>query len=149
MDECAVGVTNVGGVGACPTANVGTDGTHFRMGRVSIKSKLGPRQVFTQIKSSGTTPPSALANRLLHTVIMLRVTRTNGAPLVTWVDQVLDCPDIAVPSSGNAVQKASLLDCGLAAMLADDTTNKEVISVQLVDSVSGKVVAVPGVRRSN
>src|SRR5687767_11137808 len=84
MDECTVAVTNVGGVGACPTANVVTDGTRFRMGKIMIKANFGPRQVFTQIKSSGTTPPNALANRLLHTQIMLRVTRTNGAPLVTW-----------------------------------------------------------------
>ena len=147
MDECASAVTNVGGVGACPTSNVDTDGTHFRMGRVVIKANFGPRQVFTQLKSSGTTPPNALANRLLHTVIVLRVTRTNQAPLVTWVDQVLDCPDIAVPSNGNATQKASFTDCGLAATLADNTTNKEVIAVRVVDSVSGKAVAVPGLRR--
>lgn len=147
MDECTFGVTNVGGVGACPTANVDTDGTRFRTGRVMIKANFGPRQVFTQIRSSGTTPPNALANRLLHTVIVLRVTRTNDAPLVTWVDQVLDCPDMAIPSNGNATQKASLVDCGLAATLADNTTNKEVIAVRVEDSVSGKVVAVPGVRR--
>ena len=147
MDECASAVTNVGGVGACPTSNVDTDGTHFRMGRVVIKANFGPRQVFTQLKSSGTTPPNALANRLLHTVIVLRVTRTNQAPIVTWVDQVLDCPDIAVPSNGNATQKASFTDCGLAATLADNTTNKEVIAVRVVDSVTGKAVAVPGLRR--
>lgn len=147
MDECASAVTNVGGVGACTTSNVDTDGTHFRMGRVSIKANFGPRQVFTQIKSAGTNPPTALANRLVHTVIVLRVTRTDQEPIVTWVDQVLDCPDIAIPSNGNAIQKASLTDCGLAGTLADNTTNKEVIAVRLVDSVSGKPIAVPGVRR--
>jgi len=147
MDECTSAVTNVGGVGACPTSNVDTDGTHFRMGKVAIKAAFGPRQVMTQIKSAGTTPPNALANRSLHTVIVLRVTRTNQAPLVTWVDQMLDCPTFTVPGNGNAVQKASLTDCGLAATLADNTTNKEVVAVQIVDSVSGKVIAVPGVRR--
>jgi hypothetical protein len=149
MDECTSAVTNVGGVGACPTSNVDTDGTHLQMGRVVIKSNFGNRQVMTQLKSSSATPPAALANRLLHTVIVLRVTRTNQAPLVTWVDQVLDCPDIAVPGNGNVLQKANLVDCGLAATLADNTTNKEVIAVQVVDSVSGKVVAVPGIRRSH
>jgi hypothetical protein len=147
MDECSSAVTNVGGVGACPTANVDTDGTHFRLGRVAIKANFGPHQVFTQLKSSGTTPPTALANHVVHTVIVLRVTRTNQAPLVTWVDQVLDCPDIAVPSNGNATQKASLTDCGLAATLADNTTNKEVVSVSVVDSTTGKAIAVPGLRR--
>jgi hypothetical protein len=100
----------------------------------------------TQLKSSSATAPN-LANRTLHTVIVMRVTRTDQAPLVTWVDQVLDCPDIAMPSNGNATQKTSLVACGLPAMLADNTTNKEVISVQVVDSVSGKPGAVPGVRR--
>ena len=147
MDECASAVTNVDGVGACPTSNVDTDGTHFRMGRVTIKANFGPRQIFTQIKSNGTTPPNALANRLLHTVIVLRVTRTNQAPVVTWVDQVLDCPDIAVPTNGNAVQKTNFTACGLPATLADNTTNKEVIAVRVVDSVTGKAVAVPGLRR--
>ena len=147
MDECGSAVTNVDGIGACPTSNVDTDGTHFRMGRVTIKANFGPRQIFTQIKSNGTTPPNALANRLLHTVIVLRVTRTNQAPVVTWVDQVLDCPDIAVPTNGNAVQKTNFTACGLPATLADNTTNKEVIAVRIVDSVSGKAVAAPGVRR--
>ena len=147
MDECATAVTNVDGVGACTASNSDTDGTRFRMGRILIKSNLNPRQVMTTIKSSGTTPPAALANRLVHTVIVLRVTRTNQAPLVTWVDQVLDCPDIAIPSNGNAIQKVSLLDCGLAAPLADNTSNKEVVAVQVVDSVSGKPIAVPGIRR--
>lgn len=147
MDECTVAVTNVDGVGACTASNVDTDGTRFRMGRVLIKSNLNPRQVMTSLKSSGTTPPAALANRLVHTVIVLRVTRTNQAPLVTWVDQVLDCPDMAIPSNGNALQKVSLIDCGLAAALADNTTNKEVITVQVVDSITGKPIAVPGIRR--
>jgi hypothetical protein len=80
---------------------------------------------------------------------VLRVTRTNQAPLVTWVDQVLDCPDMAIPSNGNALQKVSLLDCGLPSALANNTTIKEVIAVQVVDSVSGKAVAVPGVRRTH
>ncbi len=146
MDECGSAVTNVDGVGACPTANVDTDGTHFRMAKISIKSKFGPRQILTQIRSNGTNPPN-LANRLVHTLIVLRVTRTNQAPLVTWVDQLLDCPDIAVPSNGNAIQKTSLTDCGLAASLANDTTNKEVLAVRIVDSVTGKAIAVPGVRR--
>ena len=147
MDECASAVTNVGGVGACSPSNVDTDGTHFRTGKITIKANLGPRQVITNIRSSSATPQMALANRLLHTVIVLRVTRTTGSPLVTWVDQVLDCPDFAVPSNGNVVQKTSLLDCGLAATLADNTTNKEVIAVRVVDSNSDRAVAVPGLRR--
>jgi len=147
MDECTSAVTNVGGVGACMPSNVDTDGTHFRMGRIQIKAKLGGGQVATMLKSSSANPPAALANRTLHTVIVLRVTRTNQAPLVTWVDQVLDCPDMVVPSNGNVTQKVSLSNCGLATELANDTTNKEVITVQVVDSTSGKPVAVPGVRR--
>lgn len=147
MDECASAVTNVGGVGACPESNVDTDGTHFRIGRVQIKQTLNDRQVITTLKSSSANPSAALAGRLLHTVIVLRVTRTTEAPFVTWVDQVLDCPDMAVPANGNVVQKVGLNSCGLAPALADNTTNKEVIAVQVVDSMTGKPVAVPGVRR--
>jgi hypothetical protein len=32
--------------------------------------------------------------------------------------------------------------------LSDDTTNKEVLSAQVVDSTSGKPIAVPGVRNN-
>src|SRR5207249_9621709 len=68
-------------------------------------------------------------------------------PLVTWVDQTLNCPNILVPFTGDANQKVSLLDCGLALTLADNTTNKEIVSVQVVDNASSKPLAVPGVRR--
>jgi hypothetical protein len=149
MDECTSAVTNVAGVGACDTANVDTDGTHFRMGKVTMKAAFGPRQIIMNLKSSGTNPPNALGNRLVHLVIVLRVTRTNQAPLVTWVDQVLDCPDLAIPSNGNAVQKMSLTDCGLAGVLADNTTNKEVVALRVVDSTTGKAIAVPGLRRTH
>jgi hypothetical protein len=147
MDECAAAVTNVDGVGACPESNANTDGSHFRLGRIQIKANQNDRQVMTIIKSSSANPTAALAGKILHTVIMLRVTRTSSAPLVTWVDQVLDCPDFAVPSNGNAVQKVSLTNCGLPAALAENSTNKEVIAVQVVDSGSGKPLAVPGIRR--
>ena len=52
-----------------------------------------------------------------------------------------------VPANGNVVQKETLLGCGLAPTLEEKTTNKEVLSVQVVDTVSGKPIAVPGVRR--
>ena len=147
MDECTAAVTNVDGVGACPESNVDTDGSHFRLGRIQIKPNLNDRQVLTTLKSSSANPSAALAGRILHTVIVLRVTRTSSAPLVTWVDQVLDCPDIAVPANGNATQKVSLTSCGLPAALAENSTNKEVVTVQVVDSASGKPLAVPGIRR--
>ena len=66
---------------------------------------------------------------------------------MTWVDQTLNCPNILVPPAGDVTQKLSLVDCGLAAMLADNTTNKEVVSVQVIDNASSKPLAVPGVRR--
>ena len=147
MDQCTFSVTNVGGVGACPESNANTDGTHFTVGRVAIKSMASRNQVSTTLKSSRATPPGALANKLVHTRIVLRITRTNGAPLVTWVDQTLSCPNILVPPAGDVVQKVSLVDCGLAAMLADNTTNKEVVSVQVIDNASSKPLAVPGVRQ--
>src|SRR5437867_1543783 len=147
MDQCTFSVTNVGGVGACPQSNANTDGTHFTVGRVAIKSMASRNQVTTSLKSSRATPPGALANKLVHTRIVLRITRTNGSPLVTWVDQTLNCPNILVPFTGDANQKVSLLDCGLALTLADNTTNKEIVSVQVVDNASSKPLAVPGVRR--
>ena len=147
MDQCTSAVTNVGGAGACPQSNSNTDGTHFAVGRVAIKSMASRNQVSTSLKSSRATPPGALANKSVHTRIVLRITRTNGTPLVTWVDQTLNCPNFVVPATGDTVQKVSLLDCGLAAMLADNTTNKEVVSVQVIDNASSKPLAVPGVRR--
>ena len=146
MDECASAVTNVGGVGACPPSNATTDGTPFTIGRITIRASTSNRQVSTLIKSSSATPSAGLANRLIHTVIILRVTRTTGAPPATWVDQVLDCPDIAVSSNGNAIQKVSLGACGLAPELAANTTNKEILGVMVVDSSTGDVIAVPGLR---
>ena len=147
MDQCTFSITNVGGVAACPQSNSSTDGTHFTIGRVTIRAMSGRGQVSTVLKSSRATPAGALANKLVHTMIVLRVTRTNGTPLVTWVDQTLNCPNILVPFTGDANQKVSLLDCGLALTLADNTTNKEIVSVQVVDNASSKPLAVPGVRR--
>ena len=147
MDRCASAVTNVGGVGGCAPANSSTDGAFLTLGRVLIRSRMGRTQVATLLRSSNTTPPGALANKVIHTVLVLRVTRTNGSPQVTWVDQTLDCPNVTVPSSGDVVQKVSLVDCGLATTLADNTTNKEILSVQVVNNATGKVIAVPGVRR--
>lgn len=147
MDECTSSVTNVDGVAACPESNVDTDGTHYRLGRIQIKPNLNDRQVMTVLKSSSANPQAALAGRIVHTVIVMRVTRTSSAPLVTWVDQVLDCPDIAVPANGNVTQKVSLTNCGLPAALAENSTNKEVVAVQVVDSNTGKPLAVPGIRR--
>jgi len=147
MDQCSSAVTNVGGVGACPQSNANTSGTHFTVGRVVIKSMASRNQVATSLKSSRATPPGALGNKSVHTQIVLRITRTNGSPLVTWVDQTVNCPNFVVPASGDAVQKLSLVDCGLAAMLADNTTNKEVVSVKVIDNASSNPLAVPGVRR--
>ena len=147
MDQCTFSITNVGGVAACTPSNSSTDGTHFTVGRVIIRAMTSRGQVATLLRSSKATPPAAFANKLVHTVIVLRVTRTTGTPLVTWVDQTLNCPNILVPPTGDAIQKATLLDCGLAAALADNTTNKEIVSVQVVDNASSKAIAVPGVRR--
>ncbi len=148
MDQCTSAVTNVGGVGGCVPANSSTDGTDFTLGRVLIRARGGRSQVAIALRSSTATPPAALAGKTVHTVIMLRVTSTVGTP-VTWVDQTLDCPNIPIGPTGDVLQKVSLTDCGLAAALADNTTNKEVLSVQVVDSGSGKPIAVPGVRRRN
>jgi len=147
MDQCTFSITNVGGVLACAPSNSSTDGTHFTTGKVLIRELSGGSQVVTALKSSAATPPAALAGKSIQTVIMLRVTRTTGSPLVTWVDQTLDCPPVIVPANGNVVQKVTLLDCNLPQTLEDKTTNKEVLSVQVVDSVTGKAFAVPGVRR--
>src|SRR5881397_779670 len=135
MDKCTSSITNVGGVAACTPSNSSTDGTAFTSGKVIIREMSAGSQVITVLKSSGATPPGALAGKMIHTVIMLRVTRTTGSPLVTWVDQTLDCPSVTVPANGNVIQKVTLLDCGLAPTLEDKTTNKEVLSVQVVDSV--------------
>jgi len=149
MDQCASAVTNVGGVGGCTPSNSSTDGTHFNLGRVLIRSRFGRSQVATALRSSSASPPGALAGKTVHVVIMLRVTRTIGSPPVTWVDQTLDCPNIPVGPTGDVVQKVSLTDCGLAAALADNTTNKEVLAVQVINNGSGKPIAVPGTRRKN
>src|SRR6185295_17321187 len=146
MDECPSSVTNVGGVAACTSSNSSTDGTPFTLGRVLIRARLGQTQVATTLKSSQASPSGALSGKTIHTVIVLRVTRTVGG-FVTWVDQTLDCPNVIVTGNGDVSQKVSLLDCGLAPALAENTTNKEVLSVQVVDSGSGKPIAVPGVRR--
>jgi hypothetical protein len=146
MDQCTFSITNVGGVAACMPSNSSTEGA-FTGGKLLIRARSSGTQVVTVLKSSTTTPPAALAGKTIHTVIVLRVTRTTGSPLVTWVDQTLDCPDVIVPPSGNVKQSETLLDCGLAPALDEKSTNKEILSVQVVDSVSGKVIAVPGVRR--
>jgi hypothetical protein len=108
MDECGSAVTNVDGVGACPTATSTPTAPTSVWAKSRSSPNSGQRQFSRSSESYGTTPPNALANRLVHTLIVLRVTRTNQAPLVTWVDQLLDCPDIAVPSNGNAIQKTRL-----------------------------------------
>ena len=148
MDQCTSAVTNVGGVGGCAPANTNTAGTDFTLGRVLIRARAGRSQVATALRSSTATPPAALAGKTLHTMIILRVTSTVGTP-VTWVDQTLDCPNIPVGPTGDVLQKVSLTDCGLPAALADNTTNKEVISVQVIDNASGNPLAVPGIRRRN
>src|SRR5437899_4446891 len=79
MDQCTFSVTNVGGVAACTPSNSSTDGTHFTVGRVVIRSMGSKNQVITALTSSRATPPAALANKLVHTVIILRVTRTTGS----------------------------------------------------------------------
>jgi hypothetical protein len=147
MDQCTTAVTNVGGVGACAASNTNTDGARFSLGRIIIKSIEGDRQVQTVLKSSRTSPPAALAGKVIHTEIVLRVTSTSGS--VTWVDQTLECPDAAVLSDGKVAQKVSLQSCGLPAPLSDNTTNKEIVSIRVVDSGSGLPIAVPGVRRTH
>ena len=147
MDQCLVTMTNIGGVGGCAPSNSNTDGTPFTKGSVVIRARNRRSQVTTILKSAMATPPHALANKLVHTVIMMRVTRTSSSPTVTWTDQTLDCPQMAVPNSGNLLQNVTLEDCGLPSTLADDFTIKEVLSVQVVDDNSGKPIAVPGVRR--
>jgi len=148
MDQCTFSITNVGGVAACAPSNSSTDGTHFTTGRVSIRNRSVSSQVKMSLKSSAATPPGALAGKSIHVMIVLRVTRTVGVPLVTWVDQTLDCPSVTVPPSGDVTQKTALVTCGLVPPLSDDTTNKEILSVQVVDSTSGKAIAVPGVRNN-
>ena len=148
MDQCTSAITNVGGVGACAPSNSSTDGTPFTSGNVSIRNRSTSSQVKMLLKSSAATPPGALAGKSIHLVIVLRVTRTVGTPLVTWLDRTLDCPSVTVPPSGNVSQKTTLASCGLVSPLSDDTTNKEVLSAQVVDSTSGKPIAVPGVRNN-
>ena len=148
MDQCMFAVTNVGGVGACPPSNSSTDGTPFTIGKFLIRNRSTSSQIRMSLGSSAATPPGALAGKSIHIVIMLRVTRTVGTPSVTWVDQTLDCPSVTVPASGVVSQRTSLGTCGLVSPLSDDTTNKEILSVQVVDSNSGKPIAVPGVRNN-
>jgi hypothetical protein len=105
MDRCASAVTNVGGVGGCPPDSSSTDGAHFTLGRITIRSRLAKGQVVMLLRSSTATPPRALANKAIQLVIMLRVTRTVGNPPVTWVDQTLDCPNVTVPTTGDVLQK--------------------------------------------
>src|SRR2546422_42816 len=61
--------------------------------------------------------------------------------------QTLDRPTMVVPSNGNVTQKVSLLNCGLPPALSEDSTNKEILSVQVVANGTGDPIAVPGVRR--
>ena len=147
MDQCTNAVTNVGGVGACAASNTNTDGTRFSLGRIIVKNIEGDRQVQTLLKSNRTSPPAALAGKVIHTEIVLRVTSTSGS--VTWVDQTLECPDAAVLSDGKVIQKVSLQSCGLPAPLSDNTTNKEIVTIRVVDSGSGLTIAVPGIRRTH
>ena len=148
MDQCMVTMTNIGGVGGCTPSNSNTtDGTPFTKGWVSIRAKSGRSQVTTVLRSAQTLPPHALANMTVHTVITMRITRFSSSPTVTWVDQTLDCPQVAVPASGNYSQRTTLQACGLPSTLADDNTMKEVLSVQVIDDNSGKAIAVPGIRK--
>src|SRR5436309_16068661 len=89
MDQCMFAITTVGNVGACAPSNSSTDATPFTLGKVSIRNRSTSSQVKLLLRSSAATPPGALAGKSIHLVIVLRVTRTVGSPLVTWVDQTL------------------------------------------------------------
>jgi hypothetical protein len=156
-DECAAGTTTIGGVDACAPANVLTDGTHFSVGSLSVKSVSVSSQVLTILKSSGNGDPgdkSALGGLNVGTRLVLRITKRTsvGAPTdaVTWVDQVLNCKPQVVTGTGNLVLKQTLVGlngCNLDTDLASDAYQKEVVSASVINADTGKAIAVPGVRK--
>lgn len=155
-DECASPTTNIGGLDACAPANTNTSavGT-FSVGKLLVKSAAGTSQVLAILKSSSNGENKKnLAGKTLRVRLTLRVTKrsTTTAPLepVTWVDQVLNCASVTVPSNGNFLfknQLSGVAGCGLSTALVNNAYQKEIVSAAIVDAGTGKVLAVPGVRK--
>jgi len=142
LDECTSPTTNIGGVDACAPAHVNTDGVHntFSAGSIAVKSVPISSQVLTILKSSGNGDvKSDLGGKTVRTRLVVRVTKASPSPANTWIDQVLDCGVVTVSGTGNYVKKEMLTDCGLPIALAQPAYSKEI--------VSGKALAVPGVRK--
>jgi hypothetical protein len=156
VDECATGTTTIGGVDACSPMNTTTAsvGNQFSVGKILVKSKLGPTQVLAILKSSGNGDTKKdLATTSLRVKLTLRVTKrttaANPTDPVTWVDQELLCAPVTVPANGNFLFKGSLVGagCGLDTDLANEAFQKEVVSASIIENGSGLNVAVPGVRK--
>lgn len=159
-DECVgSGTTTIGGIDACAPANTNTDGTHFTVGSLSVKSVAVSSQVLTILKSSGNADnmgndKAALGGKTVRTRLVLRVTkRTTTSPptqAVTWTDVVLLCSPHVVTGTGNIVikeQLAGALGCGLDTDLVSEQYQKEIVSAAVIDAGTGKPIAVPGVRK--
>jgi len=156
QDECASPTTSIGGQDACAPANVITSsGQTFSVGKLLVKSAAGTSQVLAILKSSSNGENKKnLAGDTLRVRLTLRVTKRTSAtaPLdaVTWVDQVLNCAPVTVPSNGNFLfknQLAGALGCGLDVDLANNGYEKEIVAASIIDVGSGKAIAVPGVRK--
>lgn len=154
MDECATGTTVIGGIDACAPANTLTaSGETFSVGKILVKSKIGPTQVLAIMKSSSNGENKKnLAGKHLRVRLTLRITRrtTSGNPPATFVDQTLNCASSTVPSNGNFLFKGQLagaLGCNLDSSLANENFEKEIVSAEVVDADTGLAIGVPGVRK--
>jgi hypothetical protein len=143
-------------VDACAPANATTaSGETFSVGKLLVKSTAGSSQVLAILKSSSNGENKKnLAGKTLRVRLTMRVTKRSTAAIpvqpVTWVDQVLNCNPVVVPSNGNFLFKNQLggaLGCGLDLDLAANGYQKEIVAASIIDAGTGKAIAVPGVRR--
>ena len=152
LDECVVPTTVIGGLGACAPGNTTTDDGRFSVGSVAVKSKNITSQVLTILKSSGNElDKKDLGGLVVHTQLVVRVTRRDLANPATFQDVTLNCnlpAPVTITGTGNYVDKRALVaGCGLDPGLASEQFQKEIVSARVGNTGTGLPLAVPGVRK--
>ncbi len=154
MDQCipanSVTVVNPGGVDACPQTNSTTDNGTAGVISAHLAVRRGTNGVSVRLSGSGFNPGGHV---LLE--MTLRTTSTavsSPAPASkTYVDTTTSCftPFITVQANGRFSVHTTLGTClsqsNLPAVLG--TGNIEILDAALINTDTGDVVGVPGIRQ--